>query len=704
MVLDEDRFEEIKKNIGKIKTAKAQQLVINNKVKIEGIDLNWNYETATITATVIESASKKSNVNIRLNLQNTNMIHAYNCSCQPYSYKVCEHIVAVLLQFNNNPKYIKMITEAIQKEHKEQEKREFKHIISNFKDEVCPLETSSIYEEEYMPVLSTNIDIVPIIKKNKYNNYELSFKIGENKMYKIKSIEEFYRNYSNKNIYKYGNNLALKHIEDNFSRNSRAYLQFILKYGQAISYANIALENRRGYTISSIPSSSLLLEGDVLDDFFNILKNKPNVIELDGKKEVLNFMKREGNIKFNLEEVNEEEYKLSLNKEEIKILKGINTIYTIINNNVYEYDKKKYSNTFDLISEFESRQKFEFNFEKEELIDFVNNILPTIRENVSLDNLSDEFIQAYIPKKLAIKVYLDVTNKGDVLATIKFCYDDIEFEPYSNKIPQIPRDIFSEKEVLKRFMYDGFSYDRNYESFIMKEEDKIYNFITNCIEYYMENYEVLISEEFKKKEIRQPKISALGVKIQNNLLNIDLSGLDFDPKELQNILAKYKLKKKYHRLKNGEFLSLDQNEDLDFIEDLTEGMEVDYNSLAKGKIKIPVNRSLYLNKLLNNMKNTDITADKNFKEIIINTENGKIDEEIVIPKELEATLRTYQKTGCKWLKVLEKYGFGGILADDMGLRKNFTSDNSYIRKYQRRGRKETFNSSITKFINFKLEK
>lgn len=675
----EDIINEIKAEIGRTQTLKAEQLYNNKKVKIENIDLSWNYEIATISAVVTNNASSKTRVQMRVNCNRNSLMYAHNCECNPYSYKCCTHILAVLLEFKNNPKYIESINEAIEKERKEQEKREFNHIISNFKNNVYAVETVDIFEDN-MLTLSNNIDIIPVVKKNKYDAYELSFKIGEKKMYKIKSMEEFYKNYSTGSVYKYGDNLAFKHTEENFSRSAKELLPLILKYGQAISYGNLILENKKSYNTSKISSSNLLLDGEVLEDFFNILKNKPCVIELDGNKAILNFTKSEGNIKFNLEETAENEYKLSINKENFKILKGTNTIYTICDNNVYEYDKKKYGNTFDLISEFEEREKTEFVFESDELIGFVNNILPTIRDSVSLDNLPEDIVKAYIPKKLATKVYLDVTDKGDVLATIKFCYDDVEFEPYSNKIPQIPRDIVAEKQVLKNFMYDGFLYSRNYESFIMKDEDKIYNFITNCINYYMENYEVLISEEFKKKEIRQPKISALGVRIQNNLLNIDLSGLDFDPKELQDILQKYKLKKKYYRLKNGQFLSLEQNNDLDFIEDLTEGMNVDYNSLSKGKIKIPVNRSLYLNKLLDNIKNVEVTQDKQFKELITNTENGKIDEEIAIPKELSATLRAYQKTGYKWLKVLDKYKFGGILADDMGLRKNITSNSRNFRR------------------------
>ena len=44
-----------------------------------------------------------------------------------------------------------------------------------------------------------------------------------------------------------------------------------------------------------------------------------------------------------------------------------------------------------------------------------------------------------------------------------------------------------------------------------------------------------------------------------------------------------------------------------------------------------------------------------------------------VPKNLEPILRYYQKTGFKWLKVLDAYHFGGILADEMGLGKNHSN-------------------------------
>ena len=45
-------------------------------------------------------------------------------------------------------------------------------------------------------------------------------------------------------------------------------------------------------------------------------------------------------------------------------------------------------------------------------------------------------------------------------------------------------------------------------------------------------------------------------------------------------------------------------------------------------------------------------------------------QEVQIPVDLKATLRSYQKSGLNWLNFLDDFNFGGILADDMGLGKS----------------------------------
>ena len=198
---------------------------------------------------------------------------------------------------------------------------------------------------------------------------------------------------------------------------------------------------------------------------------------------------------------------------------------------------------------------------------------------------------------------------------------------------------------------------------------KIFEFLSNDINKYMQNFEVMVTDNFKTKQIKQPKIGSLGVKIENNLLSIDLNNLNIDIKELQEIMEKYTLKKKYHKLKDGSFISLEENPDIEFVDKLMTGMDISYKDLEKGNVHLPINRSLYLNQLLKTVSNTQIRKNSEYKEIISSLDKENGGDEITVPANLDGILRYYQKTGYKWLKTLDNYKFGGILADDMGLGK-----------------------------------
>ncbi|MEG2800038.1 MAG: DEAD/DEAH box helicase, partial [Erysipelotrichaceae bacterium] len=60
--------------------------------------------------------------------------------------------------------------------------------------------------------------------------------------------------------------------------------------------------------------------------------------------------------------------------------------------------------------------------------------------------------------------------------------------------------------------------------------------------------------------------------------------------------------------------------------------------------------------------------DHGFKDIIKSIKNIQ-DSDYEVPANQKDILRNYQKTGFRWLKTMAVYGFGGILADDMGIGK-----------------------------------
>ena len=315
-------------------------------------------------------------------------------------------------------------------------------------------------------------------------------------------------------------------------------------------------------------------------------------------------------------------------------------------------------------------------FSKEEIPNFFSIIIPKAKESIDLGELDQKEIEKYMPEKLGVKVFLEFNNKNYIIAKVKFCYGQEEFNPLQEN-PNIPRSTLEEAESLNLIRKTGFMLDNKNFEFILTDDEKIYDFLSDGISEYMRKFEVLASEDFSKKQIKKPKMTALGIKIENNLLNIDIENLNFDKNELKEILSKYTLKKKYHRLKNGDFLSLEQNEDIDFLENLMQGSEISYKELEQGNIKLPMYRTLYLNRILEKIDNTTIKKDEKYKNMISKIEDKKDVKELHIPSSLNNTLRQYQKIGFKWLKTLDEYGFGGVLADDMGLRKNPSSNITY---------------------------
>ena len=210
--------------------------------------------------------------------------------------------------------------------------------------------------------------------------------------------------------------------------------------------------------------------------------------------------------------------------------------------------------------------------------------------------------------------------------------------------------------------------DKENGRLILANEEKIYNFLSEEIGTYMQKFEVLATDNFKKKEIRKPKIGNIGIKLENDLLKIDLSKIDFNIEEIKDIMQKYKLKKRYHRLKDGSFLDLEETETMDFVSGLLENEDISYKQLKEGELELPISRGMYLDKILQNLS-TNVEKNEEYKKMVNQVSKRDIYEKIEIPEGLKSELRTYQITGFKWLKILDSYKFGGILADDMGLGK-----------------------------------
>lgn len=648
------------------------------------------------------------------------IINESSCTCEDYQNgNLCKHIIATSMEVIEPHEAItkegkeklakqreeehKRALEAIRKRQEEEMKRreyEFKYedglkTINLYREMnnsplggEYTLDLPSLYERtklrknEKVGELATSVNLEHHIEISGQDTLKVSFKIGQDRMYVLNNISELYEAYKNNSKIYYGKQLELIPKRENFCKEAKPLFDYIIEYAEMVEYANRFSRYENLY-----PSNrELILTGDKIEKFFDIIKGKQIVLEFSECKQQFEFTDDELDIKyiinkekvkminpynFRREVTETEEYVLKLNISNYYVLYSNTNIYVFYNNKIYKMQKNK--ENMRLFNTFANTE--EILIPKDKLADFKNFVLPKIK-NITTENLSDEFAKdVLVVNKLASKILLDADDEGNILLELKFCYGDYEFNVLENGYKKyvaennIIRDIPAEKEVIERIFMDGFELITSQRQFVMQNTDDMYQFLSYKIEEYMKEFEVLATDKFKNKQIKQPKISNMGIRINNGLLELDISKINIDINEIKDVLRDYKVKNKYHKLKNGDFLDLTNNESLELLDEMSVSLDVDYSKIEDGVVNLPISRSIYLENLMNTNKNIKVSKNNTYTELIDNIENNDISDKIEIDESFEKILRDYQKVGYRWLKTLATYKFGGILADDMGLGK-----------------------------------
>lgn len=526
-------------------------------------------------------------------------------------------------------------------------------------------------EEELAQDGTSGIKLVPIFLYNDTDKkLKVEFKIGNEQLTKINNLPDFFERMLNREKYKYNNVLEFIHEENAFEEQSRPLLKFLLKYAEIIKYANDVNNNYAHYG-RNFNVNNVVLSNTGLDELFEILKGKTVEFETKTGERKIQLIDEPIDIKFILEKSDESTYCLTPNIDVYgyDIFYGKNYSYFLIDNKMHKCLPKVENRNLELLEVYKKNYTQSIIFNENNLRNFFAIVVPKIKDNFEIKNIDKEQIEKYMPKDLYVKIYLDYNEKGYIIADVKFCYGNVEFNPIKNVNLEITRNAIQENEVLDTFVQTGFMLDSANARLVLVNDEKIYNFLSKEIEDYMKKFEVLVAENFKKKDIKKIKIKSIGVKIENNLLDINLEDFKFNIYEIKDIINKYKLKRKFYKLKDGTYISLEKNNSLDFLENVVDNIEIDYVNSEGGTIKLPIYRAMYLEKLFKEMNNTNIQKNEYYKKMISEIEDRHIDINTKIPKKLNTELRTYQKIGYKWLKTLEQYKMGGILADDMGLGK-----------------------------------
>ena len=534
--------------------------------------------------------------------------------------------------------------------------------------------------------------------KNDYGTLELSFKVGASRLFVIKNLSEFHRNVKNGASQTFGKTTVLPLNRDYFDETSCEYLDYIgesisrIEEGIRFSYSEGYFDRRYGRSEDHI-RQSIPLSGRGLDDFFNSFKNRGiDYEDFEKKKSVIHFKEKKPKLSMTITPFltgKGKKKKFSGVKAEIilpQLFHGEAYGYYIDGDNLCRIPQDVYKKMIPLIED-RYMGSVHMDIGRNYLSDFYHSILPELADFVTVKETDKEVISKYLSSDVEFCFYLDAEN-GNVTCKAIAEYGDNEYNVIDCKglntntsgILGQERIFSKENEVLGSVMQFLPEIDTDRCMFHCdRDEDRIYDFVTLGVEELAKLGEIKVTDSFQHVNVFKKANLSVGVSLSKGMLDLEVSSDEISKDELLEILASYRAKKRYHRLRDNSYINLN-DEALATLDDMLKTLQISEKDFLKGNMHVPVYRTLYLDKLLEENEEIYEDRDSRFKNLVKGFKTIK-DADFKAPKNLSKILRNYQKTGFKWISTLEKYGFGGILCDDMGLGKTLQTISFLYKHY-----------------------
>lgn len=587
--------------------------------------------------------------NVSISLSDGKVVnHSCNCPGHAKHSGPCKHVVALLL-------FIADYYE--QKTAKKPDTREDAaayRILQYFEKQDYLTTYGEVYDIE------VTVKIPSLIRSGESRVYVL-LSAGAGRQYKIQNIRKFLSEYMKKETIVLGKEFKFIHGESSFTKESQAILDFFLEIYE--------VQEMLGNSMSNLifQKNMVALSKHMFFKLLEVLKDQPFQLQVyNNEMQRVQYKKTNPVIKLGLE--TEEDAILLEDKENGSIIpitdKGE---LMLVDNVLYKPNRKFISNYLPFYSMFGKQDK-PLVFHKEAKDKFLQTVLPKIFETMELD-IPTELQDKYIVADLKPSIYLD-KHKANVRATVKFQYGDYEVNPLDYVAKDgliIVRQPEKENEIISLLEDMHFVPSCNY--YALRDERFIFEFLTVGVGELSQSCELYYSDDFKNFTLRNPGKLTTALKVNNdiNMLEMEFNYDEIPREELRALFHSLQLKKKYHRLKNGAFISL-EDENFASISDIFDKLDVEEENISENGLMLPKNSAVYVNNLVEDSEQFFVEKNEEFVKLV----NGIVEpstSNFELPTGIDVQLRPYQVTGYKWLKTLAKNGLGGILADDMGLGK-----------------------------------
>ncbi len=592
-----------------------------------------------------------------------NRLEDYFCECPAHEayLSICKHNVAVLLEYLEGEKKGQWDEEKLLAKL-----APLKGALSKTTPGILEL-LNKRAEQRALPVTQNKyfgkVHLQPMLTVIPNHAY-LDFKIGLERMYILKNVLGFAEAMETQKYLEYGKLLAFVHVTETFDRESRGLADFIVEYAREFRESHMRTYYSGRYYDGPSTLRKMELDKKQLEDFLLLMEDRTFEAEVEEQPARQWFVTPE-----------EPEWDMQISGQEWGIEVAVQTREFFTGNRyhfffeegmVYKEPVEKMAPIMDFLSCVEKTPSHTVMIDKKDAPAFCRDLLPQLEEIFSCEkiNFSPE---RYGMEEARFENFLDAPRPDFITIQTEVLYGERRLSVY-DEVDLTSRDIVREA-IVKQLVADfGNAFDKENACMVAgQDEDLIYDLLTEGIAAFQQVGDVFVSDSVKRLNVRKTPHVSLGISLAGDTLELTIDSEQLTKDELVEILSRYTKKKKYYRLKSGEFVQMEED-GLAVLKELQEDLMISTEDLKKDTLQLPKYRALYLDARSRESGGFSMVKDREYRALVRHMKTAE-ENDFEVPASLQPVLREYQREGFFWLKTLCQNGFGGILADDMGLGK-----------------------------------
>lgn len=652
----------LRREAGAARFTAGSQMAGSGKVQ----DLEWEVLNKAgnmdLHADIKGARKKPYHVRIQYNLRNKH-ITSFECDCPTRRkyYELCEHCTALMLACND---HADEVYEDYMKLNRETPDA-VKQLLGRMN-----LDKVRVIEQARQYVLPEKVRLEPHFAWDGHD-FTVDFKIGSTRLYVLKNIYDFEEAVTGKKVIRYGKQLEFVPRRDQFDEEGRIWFDFLVDWVRenvddryTVTYNSYSYYPRE----RSANVRYISLSGRDLDLFFATAEKEPLLYgEVSGFNQTQ--WKYEAKTFYPGLSIQGFPDGIEVVYTPAAYVEGLVGVYYFTGESIERLDHESYDLVYDFVKAIgESLTKDRIFIGKEDLPVFCTELLPVL-ENIFRIRKQDFDPAAYGITPVRFEIYLDMEDDESITIKTYAIYGKQKYDIYGPKTDAQKRDLEKELAVENLVSSYATAFDETRGLLVLTpDDDRVFELLSGGVHRLSEVADVFCSDALKRQEVRQAPKVTIGVSIAGNLLELAVSSDDMSMEELSEILSRYNKKKKYYRLKSGDFIDM-EDASMQALIELKDGLDVDPSELKQGeKLHLPKYRALYLDGQLRDGSALSAKKSSTYRSLIRNMKTIE-DNDFEVPASLADTLREYQTEGFLWQKTLSANGFCGILADEMGLGK-----------------------------------